>query len=145
MRGSLDTDDLWKEERPAIEQEVAQDLSNPQYVFYTQLLEAMFQGTPYAHDALGSRPSFDKTTGQMLHQFYDTWYAPNNAIFVIAGDVQPEHVLAEVKALFGDIPKKTLPAKPAGKPGSGEGQGAGASHRPSLRAGGGFLPHAGLE
>jgi len=112
MRGSLDTDDLWKEERPAIEQEVAADLSNPQYVFYTQLLEAMFQGTPYAHDALGSRPSFDQTTGQMLHQFYDTWYAPNNAIFVIAGDVQPDHVLAEVKGLFGDIPKKTLPAKP---------------------------------
>jgi len=48
MRGSLDTDDLWKEERGAIEQEVAADLSNPQYVFYTQLLEAMFQGTPYA-------------------------------------------------------------------------------------------------
>jgi len=112
MRGSLDTDDLWKEERGAIEQEVAADLSNPQYVFYTQLLEAMFQGTPYAHDALGSRPSFDKTTGEMLHQFYETWYAPNNAIFVIAGDVQPENVLAQVKALFGDIPRKTLPAKP---------------------------------
>ena len=112
MRGALDTDDLWNEERPAIEQEVAADLSNPQYVFYTQLLEAMFQGTPYAHDALGTRPSFDQTTGQMLHQFYDTWYAPNNAIFVIAGDVQPEHVLDQVKALFGDIPRKTLPAKP---------------------------------
>jgi zinc protease len=113
MRGSLDTEDLWKEERPAIEQEVAADLSNPQYVFYTQLLEAMFQGTPYAHDALGSRPSFDKTTGQMLHQFFDTWYAPNNAIFVIAGDVEPEKVLAEVKALYGDIPKKILPAHPS--------------------------------
>ncbi len=112
MRGSLDTEDLWKEERPAIEQEVAADLSNPQYVFYTQLLGAMFQGAPYAHDALGTRPSFDQTTGQMLHQFYDAWYAPNNAIYVIAGDVEPEHVLAQVKALFGDIPKKTLPAKP---------------------------------
>ncbi len=112
MRGSLDTDDLWKEERGAIEQEVASDLSNPQYVFYTQLLDAMFQGTPYAHDALGSRPSFDQTTGQMLHQFYDSWYAPNNAIFVITGDVQPEHVLAEVKALYGDIPRKKLPARP---------------------------------
>ena len=76
MRGSLDTDDLWKEERPAIEQEVAQDLSNPQYVFYTQLLAAMFQGTPYAHDALGTRLSFDQTTGQMLHQFYDSLVRP---------------------------------------------------------------------
>jgi zinc protease len=112
MSGSLDTEDLWNEERPAIEQEVAADLSNPQYVFYTQLLDAMFQGTPYAHDALGSRPSFDKTTGQMLHQFYDTWYAPNNAIFVIAGDVKPEHVLAEVKTLFGGIAQKNLPARP---------------------------------
>jgi zinc protease len=112
MSGSLDTDALWNEERPAIEQEVAQDLSNPQYVFYTQLLDAMFQGTPYAHDALGTRPSFDKTTGQMLHQFYDTWYAPNNAIFVIAGDVQPEHVLEEVKALFGGLPQKSLPPRP---------------------------------
>jgi zinc protease len=112
MRGSLDTDALWNEERPAIEQEVARDLSNPQYVFYTQLLDAMFQGTPYAHDALGSRLSFDKTTGQMLHQFYDAWYAPNNAIFVIAGDVQPERVLSAVKELFGDIPQKTLPARP---------------------------------
>ena len=112
MRGSLDTEDLWKEERPAIEQEVARDLSNPQFVFYTQLMEAMFQGTPYAHIALGTRPSFEQTTGQMLHQFYDTWYAPNNAIYVIAGDVQPEQVLTQVKVLFGDIPKKTLPAKP---------------------------------
>jgi zinc protease len=112
MSGTLDTDDLWNEERPAIEQEVAQDLSNPQYVFYTQMLEAMFQGTPYAHDALGSRPSFDKTTGQMLHHFYDTWYAPNDAIFVIAGDVQPERVLTEVKTLFGPIPQKPLPARP---------------------------------
>lgn len=112
MRGSLDTEELWGEERPAIEQEVASDLSNPQYVFYTQLLDAMFRGTPYAHDALGSRPSFNKTTGQMLHQFFETWYAPNNAIFVIAGDVQPEKVLADVKRLFGDIPKKELPPRP---------------------------------
>ncbi len=112
MSGVLDTDDLWKEERPAIEQEVARDLSNPQYVFYTQLLGAMFQGTPYAHDALGTRPSFDNTTGKMLHDFYNTWYAPNNAILVITGDVKPEQVLGEVKTLFGSIPRKNLPARP---------------------------------
>jgi zinc protease len=113
MRGALDTEELWKAERPAIEQEVAQDLSNPQYVFYAQLLEAMFEGTPYSHDALGTRPSFDQTTGEMLHKFYETWYAPNNAILVIVGGVQPEKVVAEVKRLFGDIPRKSLPARPS--------------------------------
>ncbi len=113
MRGVLDSDALWRQERGAIEQEVAQDNSNPQYVFYTQLLAAMFKGTPYAHDALGTRPSFQRTGGAMLKQFYDTWYVPNNAILVIAGDVNPEQALARVKALFGDIPAKPLPPRPA--------------------------------
>ena len=66
MKSILATKALWSKERGAIEQEVAQDLSNPEYVFYIKLLAAMFKGTPYAHDALGTRPSFDKTTGKML-------------------------------------------------------------------------------
>ena len=112
MRDVLDSDKLWEQERGAIEQEVAQDLSNPQYVFYSRLLAAMFKGTPYAHDALGTKASFDQTTGAMLKQFYDTWYAPNNAIMVIAGDVDPEKTLAAVKELFGPIPSKKLPPRP---------------------------------
>ncbi len=112
MRGVLDTEKLWSEERGAIEQEVSQDLSNPQYIFYTKLLSAMFKGTPYAHDALGTKPSFDATTGAMLKQFYDTWYVPNNAIMVIAGDVDPDKALAQVKRLFGAIPSKPLPPRP---------------------------------
>lgn len=111
MRGVLDSESLWKDERGAIEQEVAQDLSNPQYVIYTKLLKALFKGTPYAHDPLGSRPSFQKTTGKMLKKFYDTWYVPNNAILVIAGDVQPEVTLEKVKKLFADIPSRKLPER----------------------------------
>jgi zinc protease len=113
MTGADNSDKEWNQERGAIEQEVAQDLSNPEYVFYTKLLSAMFHGTPYAHDALGTRPSFDKTTATMLKGFYDRWYAPNNAILVIAGDVEPQATLAKVKQLFGDIPSKKLPARPA--------------------------------
>jgi zinc protease len=112
MQGVLDSEKLWSQERGAIEQEVAQDLSNPEYIFYTKLLSAMFCGTPYAHDALGTRPSFNKTTGTMLRKFYETWYTPNNAILVIVGGVDPSHALAEVKRLFGGIPAKKLPPKP---------------------------------
>jgi zinc protease len=112
MSGVLDTQKLWSEERGAIEQEVAQDLSNPQYIFYTKLLAAMFKGTPYAHDALGTKPSFDQTTGAMLKKFYDTWYVPNNAIVVIAGNVDPNKTLSQVKRLFGSIPSKPLPPRP---------------------------------
>jgi zinc protease len=113
MRGVLDTEKDWAQERGAIEQEVAQDLSDPRYVLYTKLRAALFAGTPYAHDGLGTRESFDKTTGADLKKFYETWYAPNNAILVIAGDVDLEATLAKVKSLFGAIHKKTLPERPA--------------------------------
>ncbi|HEY3858360.1 MAG TPA: pitrilysin family protein [Gammaproteobacteria bacterium] len=110
MRGLDASEAEWTTERGAIEQEVSRDLSSPQYVFYTQLLAALFAGTPYAHDALGTRPSFDKTSAATLKDFYSTWYAPNNAILVIVGDVDPTATLAKVKSLYGDIPAKTLPA-----------------------------------
>ena len=111
MKGILATQELWEKERGAIEQEVAQDLSNPEYLLSMQLLAELFKGTPYAHDALGTRPSFQQTTAAMLRQFYDTWYAPNNAILVIAGDVDPERTLAKVKELFESIPARPVPAR----------------------------------
>jgi len=113
MRGVDDLDSLWNKERGAIEQEVAQDESNPFYLFYEKMLAALYRGTPLANSGLGTRPSFDSTTAGMLKQFYDSWYAPNNAIMVIVGDVDPDSTLATVRALFGDIPSRTLPSRPA--------------------------------
>ena len=113
MAGVDDSEAQWQKERGAIEQEVARDHSSPLYTLYEKLLRHMFAGTPYAHSALGTKPSFDKTTGAMLKRFHDTWYAPNNALLVIAGDVDPPAVLAKIKNLYGSIPSKKLPAKPA--------------------------------
>src|SRR5215472_14941635 len=113
MRAVLDTPQEWDQERGAIEQEVAQDLSEPAYVLYQKMRARMFAGTPYAHDALGTRPSFDRTTAAILKSFHDTWYAPNNAILVIAGNVDPPATLAEVRRLFGNIPMRKLPPRPA--------------------------------
>jgi zinc protease len=112
MRDALNTEALWKRERGAIEQEVAQDLSSPQYLFYMRLLRAIFAGTPYAHDALGTRLSFQKTTAQMLRDFHKKWYAPNNAILVVVGDVEPASALATIKRLFEAIPRRAVPERP---------------------------------
>jgi zinc protease len=112
MRG-VDMDQAaWAKERGAIEQEVSRDMSSPMYKFQSQLMAQMFDGTPYAHTALGTRESFEKTSAKMLKQFHDSWYVPNNAILVIAGDVDPVATLAKVKSEFGDIPRKELPTRP---------------------------------
>ena len=111
MRGiTLDEGD-WRQERGAINQEVSRNLSNPFYNYSAQAQAILFEGTPYANTALGSRPSFERTDAALLRRFYDQWYAPNNAILVIAGDVQPADALAEAERAFAAIPRRPLPPR----------------------------------
>jgi zinc protease len=112
MRNIADSADQWNEERGAIEQEVARDLSNPTYKFLVRMDQDLFAGTPYEHDPLGTKQSFDATTGAMLKNFQETWYAPNNAVLIITGQVDPEKTLATIKQLYGGIPEKKLPSRP---------------------------------
>lgn len=102
----------WAQERGAIIQEVQRDLSNPTYKFISRLNEDMFAGTPYSHDPLGTKASFEATTAEMLSNFYKQWYTPGNAILVIVGDVDAASTMAKVKELFGGIKDHALPARP---------------------------------
>ncbi len=113
LRGIDDSQSQWDQERGAIEQEVQRDLSNPTYKFIDQMNGAMFAGTPYAHDPLGTRSSFDATTGAMLKAFYEKWYSPSDMILIVVGDVDPAATLARIKQHFGGIPSHPLPPLPA--------------------------------
>ena len=113
LSGIDDAQAQWSEERGAIEQEVQRDLSNPTQKFMDRLNTAMFAGTPYAHDPLGTKASFDATTGAMLKEFYEKWYSPSSLILVVVGDVDPSKTLAEIKQLYSAIPNHAVPARPA--------------------------------
>jgi zinc protease len=112
LKGIDDSQAEWAHEKGAIEQEVQRDLSNPTYKFIDRLNGAMFAGTPYAHDPLGTRPSFEATTGAMLKDFYEKWYTPSNMILLVVGDVDPAATLAKIKDLFGSVPNHPLAARP---------------------------------
>lgn len=113
MRGARLGDKDWGLEKGAIEQEVSRDISDPGFLAFEKAEEILYRGTGYAADPLGTRPSFDKTTSKVLHTFYNDWYQPDNAIFVIVGDVDPQATLAQVKQLFGSIPRGKVPAPAA--------------------------------
>ncbi|HXP94119.1 MAG TPA: pitrilysin family protein [Candidatus Binatia bacterium] len=103
---------LWDQERGAIEQEVTRDNSDAGYRLYVQVLHHLFEGTPYADEGLGTLESFgNQINAPQLQAFYRTWYHPNNAIYVIAGDVDPQQAIAKIRALFGSIPAAKLPAR----------------------------------
>jgi zinc protease len=108
----LDTQALWDQERGAITQEVTRDNGDADYRLYVKVLHHVLAGTPYADEGLGTVESFARqVNAPQLRAFYRAWYHPNNAIYVIAGDVDPRQTLAKVRALFGAIPRAPLPAR----------------------------------
>ena len=111
MKGIANTPADWKQERGAIEQEVNAAMSSPVQVAIKRMREQLYAGTPYAHDALGTRESFDKTTAKRLRAFYDTWYTPGNATLIVTGDVAPKAVMATADDLFGDIESHKVPKR----------------------------------
>ncbi|MGA8839306.1 MAG: pitrilysin family protein [Candidatus Aquilonibacter sp.] len=108
--------DQWGQERGAITQEVTQDNSNAIYRIFEKMLDRVLAGTPYAKNGLGTVYGFaHQVTTPVLKQFYSTWYHPNNAVYIIVGDVDGPATIAKIKALWGDLPAAKLPARPAVK------------------------------
>jgi zinc protease len=115
FHGLLDSQHDWNEERGAIEQEVTSDNSDANYRLYVKLLHHMLAGTPYADDGLGTLESFNRQiNAPQLRQFYARWYHPNNALYVIAGDIDPQAAIAAVNRYLGDLPAAALPARRTG-------------------------------
>jgi zinc protease len=110
-QGILDSQALWDQERGAITQEVTRDNSDAGYRLSEKMTEHMLAGSPYADPGLGTVASFKQIQAPDLKAFYARWYHPNNAIYVIAGDVDPQTTIAKVRALFEPIPAATLPAR----------------------------------
>ena len=114
--GILDAPRDWLEERGAIEQEVTRNNSDASYRLGVKILHHVMAGTRYANDGLGTLRSFGKQIGSpQLRGFYDTWYHPNNALYVIAGDIDPQVAIASVRRSFGAMPAAKLPAHVVGK------------------------------
>lgn len=109
--GILDSQNAWNAERGAIEEEVARDNDAADYRLTTKMVRHLLAGTPYANDGLGTLASFgSQIEAPALRRFYADWYRPNNALLVVAGDLDPRTTLAKIEALFGPIPARPVPA-----------------------------------
>jgi len=100
----LDRSD-WLPERDVILRERGQTLeSSPDRVFSEQMRAALYQNSPYGRPIIGWRHEIAQLTGDIATDFYRVHYAPNNAILVVAGDVEPDDVLALANQFYGPIP-----------------------------------------
>ena len=97
-------------ERGVVASERTTGLENSNWrVLQEELKGAAFRAHPYSWSVIGHESDIAAWSLQDLRQYHSTYYAPNNAVVVIAGDVK----LAQVKALadqyFAPIPAKTPP------------------------------------
>lgn len=65
-----------------------------------------------AHSVIGSMDDLNAATVKDVQEFFRTYYAPNNAVVVLVGDVDANTALAKVKKYFGDIPSQPAPPVP---------------------------------
>ena len=107
------SDDVVAPERKVILEERSQRTDNdPRQVFAEQLAAAQFLNHPYGIPVIGWRQEMETLETEDALQFYRNYYAPNNAILVVAGDADAEHVFALAEKLFGPIPSSGVSPSP---------------------------------
>jgi len=71
--------------------------------------ELAYSNPAYRHSVIGSMADLSAATVQDVSAFFKTYYAPNNAVMAIAGDVNPAQALAKVRQYFEAIPSQPAP------------------------------------
>ncbi|QMU78713.1 insulinase family protein [Streptacidiphilus sp. PB12-B1b] len=105
LLSSLDLTGL-DNQRAVVKNERRQRYDNVPYGTSFERLVAMAfpDGHPYHHTPIGSMADLDAATLADAQEFFTTYYAPNNAVLAVVGDIDPEQTLAWIEKYFGSIP-----------------------------------------
>jgi zinc protease len=105
--GSLNVDEAnFKSEREVVKEERRVGVENSPYGrVFEDLADQAFTVHPYKHTTIGSMADLDKATVEDVREFHRTYYRPDNATMVIAGDFSSAQASAWVRKYFDGIPK----------------------------------------
>jgi zinc protease len=86
--------------------------NNPDARLNDQIMAALYLNHPYGRPVIGWHHEIEKLTREEALAFYRRFYAPNNAILVIAGDVGPAEIRPMVEQTFGKVAAQpSIPAR----------------------------------
>ena len=83
----------------------------PRSKLYEQLEAVQWLASPYRRPVIGWMEDLDAMTAQDARDFYRAWYAPNNAVLVVVGDVDVQKVQTWAQTYYGHLPRKVLPVR----------------------------------
>ncbi len=114
---TMDKNEFAKEIKVVMEERRLRTDDQPIAKVYEALNATAFVASPYHNPVVGWMDDLQNMTAADALAWYERWYAPNNAIMVVTGDVDAKQVRAMAEKYFGKIPVKTLPTtKPQNEP-----------------------------
>ena len=111
---SLDiSEENLKNQISTVQEERRQGVDNQPYGKTMEALDdLMFENVNYKHSVIGSMQDLSAASVADVRDFFRTYYAPNNAVLAIAGDVKAAECLARVRQYFEAIPSQAPPPEP---------------------------------
>ncbi|HEX6369124.1 MAG TPA: pitrilysin family protein [Longimicrobium sp.] len=105
------TPEKLENQREVVKNERRQGVDNQPYGTWTEnMLARLFPPEhPYHHPVIGSMEDLTAATADDVNAFFRTYYAPNNAVLVVAGDMDVDQAKQLVRRHFGDIPRGPQP------------------------------------
>lgn len=100
----LTPEDIVTERQVILEERSSRVDTNPSAVAQEQMQAALFLNSRYGTPVIGWRHEMEALDEAEVRAFYDLYYSPNNAVLVVAGDVDPAEVIALAEATYGPIP-----------------------------------------
>jgi zinc protease len=85
--------------------------NSPEGKLNQQMDAALYLNAPYHHPVIGWRSEVEHLTLADVVAFQHRWYAPNNAVLVVSGDITAESLKPMVEQYFGPLRSRPLPAR----------------------------------
>jgi len=104
----LDKKEFDKEIKVVMEERRLRTDDQPIPLVYEALNAVAFNAHPYHHPIVGWMSDLENMTVEDARAWHDRWYAPNNAVLVVTGDVDAQAVLALAQKYYGGIPRKSV-------------------------------------
>jgi predicted Zn-dependent peptidase len=108
------SEDLLDEQRGVVQNEKRQGENQPYGRVWDFLAEKSYpEGHPYSWGVIGSMADLNAASIEDVKRWFSAWYGPNNAVLVLAGDIDVETAKAKAEQFFGHIPAGPTMPQPA--------------------------------
>ncbi len=107
----LDEAEFLAERSVVIEEREQRVGNNPSAKLGEAMTAALYQNHPYGKPVIGWRHEIEDLQRQDVLDFYDKWYGPQNAILLVAGDVEPAEIFELAKQTYGQVEPTAAPSE----------------------------------